>query len=81
MAAKENKTTIELATHGVSVQLPQFMKTSPIAWFNVCEANFSVRGVTQSDTKYWHAVSQLDQETLEQIQEFLVGEHGEDPYN
>ena len=56
------------------------MKASPIVWFNVCEVNFCVRGVVESDTRYWHAVAKLDQETLEQIQEFLATNCGDDSY-
>ena len=74
------KEVAELYAHGVLVQLPKFNKTSPQSWFQVCEANFNVRGVTASDTRYWHAVEKLDEETQEEIQEFLEADLGEDPY-
>ena len=70
----------EPAAHGVSVQLPVFTRNSLKSWFTIIEANFHVRGVSTPDTKYWHAVSKLDADTLEEIQEFLAMDHGKDPY-
>ena len=67
-----------LAAHGDSVQLPQFTRASPKSWF--CDANFHVRGVTASETKYWHTVTKLNADTLEKMQEFLEADHGKDPY-
>ena len=70
----------EWAAHAVSVQLPKFTRTSPRSWFRICDAHFNVRGVTASDTRYWHAVAKLDSDTLEEIQEFLEADLGTDPY-
>ena len=74
------KDVAELSAQGVSVQLPKFNRSSPRSWFRICEANFNVRGVKASETRYWHAVSMLDEETQEEIQEFLEADLGEDPY-
>ena len=79
MEAKTNLVA-ELAAHGVSIQLPVFTRSSPKSWFTIIEANFHVRGVSTPDTKYWHAVSKLDADTLEEIQEFLATDRGKDPY-
>ena len=79
MEAKTNLVA-ELAAHGVSIQLPVFTRSSPKSWFTIIEANFHVRGVSMPDTKYWHAVSKLDADTLEEIQEFLATDRGKDPY-
>ena len=74
------KKTSELTAHGVSVQLPMFNKASPSSWFKICEANFFVRGITTSTTKYWHVVAKLDGETLDKIQRYLERDLGDDPF-
>ena len=67
-------------THGVAVQLPAFMKTSPSAWFHLCDANFFIWKVTDSEMKYWYIVSKLDEDTLRKIHKFLEKPLGKDPY-
>ena len=66
--------------HSVSVQLPVFNRLAPSAWFNLEDANFHLRGISKSDTKYWYVVSKLDQDTLQKLTAFLARPRGEDPY-
>ena len=70
----------QVHTHGVAVQLPPFMKASPTAWFTLCDANFFIRKVTDSETKFWYVVSKLDEETLKRIHAFLAKPRDKDPY-
>ena len=79
MEAKTNLVA-ELAAHGVSIQLSVFTRSSLKSWFTIIKANFHVRGISMPDTKYLHAVSKLDADTLEEIQEFLATDRGKDPY-
>ena len=66
---------------GASVQLPMFDKTEPDAWFVLAEANFNLRKVTDSSTKYWYVLSKFDTPTLRKLSTFLKMPRGEDPYN
>ena len=47
----------------VAIKLPSFWTSSPTAWFAQTEAQFAIRGITQDDTKYYHVVAALDNET------------------
>ena len=65
---------------GDSVQLPMFDRTEPDAWFILAEANFNLRGVTDSRTKYWYVLSKFDASTLKKLSTFLQLLRGDDPY-
>ena len=73
-------TSTETMTCGVAVQLPNFNREDPVNWFHITEANFHLRGVTDSMTKYCYVMSKLDAEGLRQISAFLAQARGKDPY-
>ena len=68
------------AVFGASVQLPAFDKVDPETWFTVADANFALRKVTESTTKYYYVLSKLDAESLRQLSAFLKQPRGDDPY-
>ena len=68
------------AVFGASVQLPAFDKAEPDAWFVLAEANFNLRKVTDSHTKFWYVLSKFDSQTLRKLATFLKEPRGEDPY-
>ena len=68
-------------SHSVAVQLPTFNRTAPTAWFSLEDANFHLRGITQSDAKYWYVVSKLDPDRLMKLSVFLTRKRGADPYS
>ena len=70
----------EASVCGATVQLPSFDKIEPMAWFAVAEANFALRKVTDSTTKYYYVLSKLDSSTLRKLSAFLQVPRGEDPY-
>ena len=70
----------DLVAHSVAVKLPTFNKIAPTSWFHLADANFHLRGITASDTKFWYVVSKLDQETLSKLSSFLSKPCGKDPY-
>ena len=83
MASKETKAAMtpdDPVAHSVAVQLPVFNRLAPTSWFFMADANFHLRGITKSDTKFWYVVSKLDQETLRKLSPFLTRPRGEDPY-
>ena len=67
--------------HSVAVQLPTFNKLAPSAWFHLADANFHLRAITKSETKYWYIVSKLDADTLMKLSAFLAKSRGVDPYS
>ena len=52
------------AVFGASVQLPNFDKVDPKTWFTVADANFALRKVMDSTTKYYYVLSKLDVASL-----------------
>ena len=65
---------------GASVQLPMFDRAEPDAWFILADANFNLRKVTDSRTKYWYVLPKFDLTTLRKLSTFLQLPRGEDPY-
>ena len=65
---------------GATVQLPVFDKDEPSTRFCVAEANFALRKVSDSTTKYYYVLSKLDSATLKKLSTFLKLPRGSDPY-
>ena len=78
----EVKSTVqaEASVCGASVQLPAFDKIDPVSWFAVAEANFAIRKVMDSMTKYYYVLSKLDPSMLRKLSAFLRRPRGEDPF-
>lgn len=51
----------------ISIKAPQFIENAPTAWFSILEAQFQLRGVTVSTTKYYHALSNLPSDVVSHI--------------
>ena len=68
------------AFFGTSVQLPMFDKAEPDACFMLAKANFNLRNVTDSRTKYWYVLSKFDATMLRKLSTFLKLPRGSDPY-
>ena len=66
--------------YGATVQLPTFDKAEPCAWFRITDANFGIRKVTDSHTKYYYVLSKLDSVTLRKLSTFLDCPLGANPY-
>ena len=69
------------AVFRASVQLPNFDKVEPETWFMVADANFTLRRVTDSTTKYYYVLSKLDMTTLRHLSTFLKQLRGDDLYD
>ena len=72
---------LDAAVFGATVQLPAFYKVEPESWFAVADANFALRRVTDTTTKYYYVLSKLDSSTLRKLSAFLKRPRGTDPYN
>lgn len=46
--------------HAVSLKLPTFLASRPDAWFQQTEAQFAMRNITDSTTKYFYLLTSLD---------------------
>ena len=48
------------AVHAVSLKLPTFLASRPDVWFQQTEAQFALRNITDSTTKYFYLLTSLD---------------------
>ena len=71
---------LNVAVFGASVHLPVFDKVEAETWFAVADANFALRKVTDSLTKYYYILSKLDASTLRKLSSFIKQPQGDDPY-
>lgn len=65
----------------VSIKLPNFWSAQPKVWFNQVEAQFFIRGIKQDETKFFHVIAALDQETALRIPDLLEDPPAENKYN
>ena len=66
--------------NAVSLKLPTFWTSQPEVWFAQAEAQFNLRGITASDTKYFYTLAALDQETATRLLDFISHPPDEDRY-
>ena len=52
-----------MSLEAVTLKLPTFWTTCPLAWFAQTEAQFSLRNISSDDTKYYYVVAALDANT------------------
>ena len=71
---------LDAAVFGAMVQLPAFDKVEAETWFAVADANFALRKVTDSTTKYYYVLSKLNASTLRKLSSFIKKPRGSDPY-
>ena len=64
----------------VSVKVPAFWPDSAEAWFVQVEAQFALKGVTASSTKFYYCVSSFNQETANQVLDLIKNPPSSDPY-
>lgn len=67
--------------NAVSVKLPSFWCNNPRAWFVQADAQFAIRQIVADDTKYWHVVAALDQDTAVRCTAFLEAPPANDRYD
>ena len=71
--------TVPLAAN-VSMKLPVFWLDAAKVWFAQADAQFAIRNVTVSKTKFYHAVSVLPQEVASKILDLISAPPAGDPY-
>ena len=64
----------------VSVKVPAFWPESAEAWFIQVEAQFVLKGVTASSTKFYYCISSFNQETANQVLDLIKSPPAAGPY-
>ena len=67
--------------HAVAVKLPTFWSSQPDVWFAQVEAQFHLRKITADETKYYHVLAALDQDTATKLIDLITSPPVEDKYN
>ena len=85
-ALEEKVAAISMTTpaqvQAVSIKPPNFSEANPARFFTVLEAQFHLKAITQSKTKFFHALTALPEETLNAVSDTTVtGENYEDLKN
>ena len=66
--------------HAVSLKLPAFWTSQPDVWFAQAEAQFSLRGVSADETKYYYVIAALDQQTATRLLDLISQLPTDDKY-
>ena len=66
--------------HAVAVKLPTFWSAQPDVWFAQVEAQFHLRGITAGDTKYYHVLAALDQDTATRLIDLITSPPADNKY-
>ena len=64
----------------VSMKLPTFWPDAAEVWFAQADAQFAIRNITISKTKFYHALAVLPQEVASQILDLIRAPPAGDPY-
>ena len=69
-----------VAGAAVHMKLPTFWPDTVEVWFAQADAQFAIRNLTSSKTKFYHAVAVLPQEVASQILDLIRAPPLGDPY-
>ena len=64
----------------VALKLPVFWSEAAKVWFAQADAQFAIRSITVSKTKFYHAVASLPQDVAAQILDLIRAPPAGDPY-
>ena len=64
----------------VTLKLPVFWPEAAEVWFAQADAQFAIRSITVSKTKFYHAVASLPQDVAAQILDLIRAPPARDPY-
>ena len=69
-----------VASSAVHMKLPTFWPDAAEVWFAQADAQFAIRSISSSKTKFYHAVAVLPQEVASQILDLIRAPPPEEPY-
>jgi hypothetical protein len=64
----------------VAVRLPPFWAERPAVWFTQAEAQFSLAGLSNMRTKFYHIISQLDHRYPTEVEDIITSPLHQDSY-
>jgi hypothetical protein len=64
----------------VAVRLPPFWAERPAAWFAQAEVHFTLAGISNERTKFYHVISKLDQQHAAQVEDIITSPPQKNPY-
>jgi hypothetical protein len=67
-------------TSRVAVRLPPFWAERPTVWFAQAEAQFSLAGISNDRTKFYHILSQLEHRYAAEVEDIKTSPPHQDPY-
>ena len=70
----------EAKVSAVTVKLPPFWPDKALLWFAQAEAQFTIKNITTSKTKYAHAMTMLDSKTAELAMDIIANPPDDNPY-
>ncbi|XP_068617431.1 uncharacterized protein [Battus philenor] len=56
----------------VGVKIPPFWPEEPTLWFAQVEGQFQVSGITSDATKFYHVISQLEQQYAAEVKDIII---------
>jgi hypothetical protein len=64
----------------VAARLPPFLLERPAVWFAQTEAQFALAGISNERTKFYHLISQLDQQYAAEVEDIITSPLQQDSY-
>ena len=64
----------------VALKLPPFWPESAEVWFAQAEAQFNIKGISSSSTKFYHCVASMSQEVASQMLDLIRDPPASKPY-
>ena len=64
----------------ISIKLPTFRPAQPQIWFTQAEAQFHLRNIKTDETKYYHVLSSLDQDTIQRVSDLVTNPPAKEKY-
>lgn len=80
MANKDDNKDGDSNVNRVGVRVPAFYPTKPELWFAALESQFALAKVTQDETKYQYAISQLEANYAEIVEDVITSPAAADKY-
>lgn len=64
----------------ISIKTPDFMEIAVIVWFSIVEEQFSLRGITDTTTKFYTLIASLPLEIVTKISGSLLDSQNYDDF-
>lgn len=82
--AEDSETDLNIDRNSMALsivlKLPKFWETSAATWFAQAEAQFTLRGITDDATRYYHVVSALESSTAARAVSFITSPPAQNKY-